>query len=484
MQCVWMAVSLLLLAATLSPAAAPGAITGSVVRIEAATQDANYRVPWSAGQMSGGVGAGFIIDGQRIMTNAHVVSNARFLTVSKQGDPKPYPARVQHIAHDCDLALLEVEDPKFFDGTQPLRFGGIPEIESTVSVFGYPIGGDRLSVTRGIVSRVDFQPYSHSGVDSHLTIQIDAAINPGNSGGPVMQDGKVVGVAFQGYSGDVAQNVGYMIPTPVINRFLADVKDGSYDHYMDLALSYFPLFNPAARKALGLPDDDQGVLVGEVFGGGASDGIIHRGDVLLAIDGNPIASDGSVELPEGGVEMAEVVERKLKGEKVGLQILRKGQKMEVTVPLNESWPFGLQANAYDVKPRFITFGGLIFQPVDQNFMSEHNPGNLRLRYLFNHFITDHVYRDHPELVALSGILPDPINSYASEFVYSVVERINDQPIRRLEDVAKAFAEPVDYYVIHLLGEGRPIVLERQEVEKARERIRQRYGVTRDANLES
>jgi S1-C subfamily serine protease len=122
-------------------------------------------------------------------------------------------------------------------------------MESTVSVYGYPIGGDRLSVTRGIVSRIDFQTYSHSGSDSHLTIQIDAAINPGNSGGPVMQNGKVVGVAFQGYSGDVAQNVGYMIAMPVARRFMKDVEDGKYDHYVDLALTYENLFNPAARRA-------------------------------------------------------------------------------------------------------------------------------------------------------------------------------------------------------------------------------------------
>ena len=77
-----------------------------------------------------------------------------------------------------------------------------------------------MSVTTGIVSRVDFQLYTHSSIDQHLAIQISAQINPGNSGGPVMQNGKVVGVAFQGYSGDVAQGVAYMIPTPVINRFL------------------------------------------------------------------------------------------------------------------------------------------------------------------------------------------------------------------------------------------------------------------------
>ncbi len=75
----------------------------NLVRISATSQDANYRTPWSGGEIVGGVGAGFIISGKRIMTNAHVISNGRFLTVSKEGDPKPYPARVLHVAHDYDL---------------------------------------------------------------------------------------------------------------------------------------------------------------------------------------------------------------------------------------------------------------------------------------------------------------------------------------------------------------------------------------------
>ncbi|MFM8763421.1 MAG: S1C family serine protease [Spartobacteria bacterium] len=269
-------------------------ISKSLVRIEATSQEPNYKTPWSPGDVTSGVGAGFVVDGKRIMTNAHVVSNARFLTVSKEGDPNPYLAQVLHIAHDCDLALLGVENPDFFKGTAPLEFGGIPQIESVVSAYGYPVGGTRLSVTRGIVSRIDFQPYSHSGMDSHLAIQIDAAINPGNSGGPVMQNSKVVGVAFQGYSGDVAQNVGYMIPTPVIHRFLKDVEDGRYDHYVDLALTYRNLFNPAARSALGLKDENTGVQVCSVYSGGASDGIVKPGDVILQIDGHTVSSDGMI----------------------------------------------------------------------------------------------------------------------------------------------------------------------------------------------
>jgi len=466
----------------LGDVAAATSMADSVVRIAAVGQNPDYKTPWNPGEISSGVGAGFVVAGNRIMTNAHVVSNARYITVSHEGDPRPYPARVQFVAHDCDLALLTVEDPRFFRNTKPLEFGGIPAIESTVSVYGFPIGGDRMSVTRGVVSRIDFQPYSHSGVDSHLAIQIDAAINPGNSGGPVLQNGKVIGVAFQGYSGDVAQNVGYMIPTPVIRRFLKDVEDGKYDRYVDLAISTFPLYNRAARGALGLPDNDIGVFVGDVYGGGAADGHLRRGDVLLAIDGYPIASDGNVLLENDGVPLAEIVERKLLGDKVELEIWRDRQAQKVSFPLSSPWPFQMQSTQYDLKPRFVVFGGLIFQPLDRNFATAQNPQNLRLRYLFEHFISDHLYKTHPEPVVLSGILADPINAYLSDYRFGIVDEINGAKILRLEDVAEAFAKPEDYYVIKLLGEGRPIVLERKEVEAARDRIRQRYGVRFEQNL--
>jgi len=475
----------LIAAALLLPLAALHAveISKSLVRIEATSQEPNYKTPWSPGDVTSGVGAGFVVDGKRIMTNAHVVSNARFLTVSKEGDPTPYLAQVLHIAHDCDLALLGVENPDFFNGTAPLEFGGIPQIESVVSAYGYPVGGTRLSVTRGIVSRIDFQPYSHSGMDSHLAIQIDAAINPGNSGGPVMQNSKVVGVAFQGYSGDVAQNVGYMIPTPVIHRFLKDVEDGRYDHYVDLALTYRNLFNPAARSALGLEDENTGVQICSVYSSGASDGIVKPGDVILKIDGHTVSSDGTIPLEDEAVPLEEVVERKFKGDKVHLDILRDGKPMTLTVPLREPWPFKLQSNLYDEKPRYFVAGGLVFQPVDQNFMEAHDPSDQRLNYLFDFFIADGLHATRPEIVVLSNILPDPVNAYADEFRYSVVDEVNGRRIKRIEDIAAAFEEKADYYVIKFAGGGRPIVLERKAIEEARSRISGRYALTAEKNLE-
>src|SRR5688500_12705943 len=77
----------------------------SLVRISLTAQQPNFKVPWNPGEIAQASGSGFIIGGSRILTNAHVVSNARFLSIEREGDPKRYVAAVQHIAHDCDLAV-------------------------------------------------------------------------------------------------------------------------------------------------------------------------------------------------------------------------------------------------------------------------------------------------------------------------------------------------------------------------------------------
>ncbi|MEY2491641.1 MAG: hypothetical protein QOH24_592 [Verrucomicrobiota bacterium] len=460
-----------------------GKIQKSLVRITSTEAEPDYRAPWNTGAIGRGVGAGFVIAGPRIMTNAHVVSNTRYLTVERDGDPNKYPARVLFVAHDCDLALITVDSPEFFKDMIPLNFGGIPELESTVSAYGYPIGGERMSVTAGIVSRIDFQLYTHSSVDSHLAIQISAQINPGNSGGPVMQDTKVVGVAFQGYSGDVAQGVAYMIPTPVIRRFLADIQDGHYDKYVDLGFGYSKLQNPAQRRYLGLREDGRGVLVTTVLAAGPAGKVLREGDVLLAIDDHPIASDITVNLEGERVQMPEVVERKFKGDKVKLDILRGKKPMSVTIELDTVWPYQMQAHSYDVRPRYIVFDGLLFQPLSLDLIEAYQMTDLRVRHFFDFFVQEQIYLQHPEVIVLTNILPDPTNTYLAPYRGSIVDEVNGRKVATLKDLADAFAEAPDRLVINMVGDGPPLVLERAQVESARERIRSRYNVITEQNID-
>ena len=449
----------------------------NTVMVEVTSQVWDYRMPWNPGTISSSRGAGFIVAGKKIITNAHVISGARNITVQREADPRRYAAKVQYVAHDCDLAMLEVEDSAFFKGTTHLNLGGIPQLESVVSVYGFPIGGDRLSVTRGVVSRIDYNAYTHSGRESHLAIQIDAAINPGNSGGPVMQEDKVVGVAFQGFRGDVAQNVGYMIPTPVIRRFLKDVEDGKYDHYVDIAIRWMALENPAMRKYLGRPNDGRGVVVTDIFSEGSSDGYLRKGDVLLSIDGHPIESDGSVRLEGKPVQLEEIVERKFAGDEVKLEVWREEKMEAIRVPLKPADMFSMYEILYEPPPRYVLYGGLVFQPLTANLMAVLAGGaDLRLKQKYTMFATDQIYREMPEPVILSGVLPDSSNVYLRGLAGQIVKEINGKKIRTLADVEPALAANGERTVIRFEGDSRPAVLKREEVDRATPRIMTQYGI--------
>jgi len=300
-------------------------IRSTVVKIKNISQRPSYDSPWEDNDFSGGRGSGVIIAGNRILTSAHVVSDSRYIEVEKENSGTPYRAKVTYIGHDCDLALIDVIDPDFFQDTEFLPFNQkIPELGSVVRVYGFPSGGRRISITRGVVSRIDYTLYSHSARDYHLILQIDAAINPGNSGGPVLQNGEIVGIAFQAVQ--PSENVGHVIPITVIDHFLDDVKDGRYDGYPDLGIILSSLLNPAYRDFVKLPEGKTGVVASALVKGHSAIGIIHPGDIILTIDGNPIRNDGTILIDGESYQLEEVVERKQVGDEVVFDIIRGGER--------------------------------------------------------------------------------------------------------------------------------------------------------------
>ncbi len=464
-----------------APASLPSDVYKSVLRIEVATQNPDYQTPWNSGRFSGGIGTGFLIGKNKILTNAHVVSNGRRVLITVYGSPKKYPAKVEYVAHDCDLALLSVEDFSDFEKFPTFELGQVPTLESQVRVIGYPVGGDRLSVTRGVVSRIDFSAYSHSRADSHLIVQIDAAINPGNSGGPVVQDGKVVGVAFQGLR--QADNTGYIIPTPVIRRFLKDIEDGSYDHYADLGVSEFPLHNPTMRKALGLPNDGTGVLINNVVPTSSCDGILKTGDILMSLDGKPVDSAGMVNIDGENVSLNEIVERKFAGDTVAVRYLRNGAWNDVDITLKPLVPSRMYAIQYEKKPRYLVFAGLVFQPLDTNLFAASKFDDITLRRLYTDYVPKGLFTKHPDIVVLTRVESNPITSQLEGFTGFAVKKINGTEVTDLTQANELLhpKELPEFFTIELFGAERPIIIPSAKVKEANERM-QANGITQLSNL--
>jgi S1-C subfamily serine protease len=139
-----LALPLLLLAAAAEPKPAPTGgnhVASSVVYIQVFRAGYDWSQPWQQEPVGGVSGSGFLIDGGRIVTNGHVIADARQVTVRRPDQANPYVATVEAKGDDCDLAVLRVADPAFTKGLRPLRFGPLPQAGSRVNTYGFPLGG-------------------------------------------------------------------------------------------------------------------------------------------------------------------------------------------------------------------------------------------------------------------------------------------------------------------------------------------------------
>ena len=297
-----------------------------------------------------------------IVTNAHVVENFSLVQVRCAGSADKYVAKVLCIGHDVDLAILLVEDETFWEGLPLVPLGsGIPRLASEVVAVGFPVGGDDVSATRGVVSRILV-----GGLTDNLCVQIDAAINPGNSGGPVFDSlGKLVGVAFSGLMN--ANNVGYIIPLPVLHTFLQNLRrHGSYTGKCSDCFEIQSMENVALKRSFGL-HKASGVMISRVPPESNVQGVLQVRDILLELDGVKIANDGTIQLPGTHdlvrVTFSYLVYRAARGHKLKLTVLRNHERMHFVVPANPQPELLLVCKQPLPKPSYLVVGGLVFVPL-------------------------------------------------------------------------------------------------------------------------
>lgn len=451
----------------------------AMVKIYTVYTEYDYEMPWQISKQKERTGSGSVISGKRILTNAHVVADQRFIQVKHAGEAKKYVAEVEFVAHDCDLAVLKVKDDAFFTNVEPLAMGDLPRMQDRVAVFGFPEGGDELCITEGVVSRVEYQNYAHS-LASLLACQIDAAINAGNSGGPVMKDGEIVGVAFQ--KQDSGEKIGYMIPAPVIHRFLKDIEDGKYHGVPSLEGDFQSMENPSLRAKYHMNEKQTGVLATHIPPGDPTEGVLKIGDVVLAIDGHAVENDGTIAFREYERIAADyVVNSKFISNTVQLRILRDSKVLDVGVVLTASINSFLLVPyiQYDKAPTYYIAGGLVFQPLTANYLSkwpkqEDAPANL-----VNYFVNGRRSKDQMEIVVLSQVFGDEFTVGYSHLTDHVIRQVNGRRIVSMEDLVKAIELNTGEYHVIVDEDGNQIVLGTSKAKEANQRIMKKYEIRSD-----
>lgn len=458
-------------------------VLNSVIKIFCTYAEPNFSQPWVKKRQENSTSSGFIISGRRILCNAHGIAFAAGVTVRKHGDSKRYFAKVAHVGHECDLAMLIVDNEDFWKNVTCLELGDVPRLHDEVTVVGYPTGGDNISVTKGVVSRVGVGRYSHTGeIQDLLTVQIDAAINAGNSGGPSMKGNKVVGVAFETL--DDAENIGYLIPVPVIKHFLMDIERfGSYKGFCTLGLSWQAMDNPTMRDAFGMPNDenDLGVLVNKLEPLSDTAKVLKPDDVLLAFDGNPIASDGTIVFRDGErVLFTYLVSSKYVGETATLSILRERKELKVQVTLDRPH-YLVRPHMFDVAPSYFIYGGLVFTVVSQPFLaSEYGckwdkkaPIRLCEKALHGTKTTA-----DQEVVVLNHVLMSDLNLGYDKFVNLEVTAVNGTPINNLRQLVTVLTQATTQFVRINLDKDSVLILERERAIQSQDVLLKQNNIPR------
>jgi S1-C subfamily serine protease len=462
-----------------------GTLLRSVVKVNCVSDAPNYDQPWQSDGPTSSSGSGAIIDtvdGLRVLTNAHCVANHVFVEVRRYGLTQKFEAEVEGLGHECDLALLRIDDEAFYHGVEPIPIGPLPALSDRVSVCGFPVGGERLSITEGIVSRIELVSYAQSNREL-LAVQIDAAINAGNSGGPVIDGGQLVGVAFQAL--DEAESVGYVIATPVVRHFLEDVANGVYEGFPALGAATQKLESIAHRRCLGLSSEQtHGVLVREVAHGGSAWGVLQPGDVLLAVDGVPVSADGTVELAEGLIDFGYVVARRHVGERMPVEIVRHGEPLHLQLVL-EPPPYLVAEDRYDVRPSYFIYGGLLFVPLTRDYLKTWGDawwqsGPRELVHLYENGLRS---PGQSEVVVMQKVLADRVNGGYHDQESLVITHVGDVQVRDLAHLVALVESETAAFLRFRATDGTGVVLERQDVARRQQAVLRKFGVPSDRSLD-
>ncbi|KAG2624599.1 protease Do-like 2, chloroplastic isoform X2 [Panicum virgatum] len=447
----------------------------AVVKVYCTHIAPDYGLPWQKQRQHSSSGSAFMIGDGKLLTNAHCVEHDTQVKVKRRGDDKKYIAKVLARGIECDLALLSVENEEFWKGTEALSFGRLPCLQDSVTVVGYPLGGDTISVTKGVVSRIEVTPYAH-GTSDLLGIQIDAAINPGNSGGPAFNEqGECIGVAFQVYRSDEAENIGYVIPTTVVSHFLNDYqKNGKYTGFPCLGVLLQKLENPALRESLKVPSSE-GVLVRRVEPTAPASSVLRKGDVIVSFDGIAVGCEATVPFRSTErIAFRYLTSQKYAGDIAQLGIIRDGNSMKVQTilqPRKHLVPFHVEGG----QPSYLIVAGLVFTPLTEPFIEEECEDTLGLKLLAKARYSLATF-EREQIVIVSQVLAHEVNIGYEHMGNQQVIKLNGTAVKNIHHLAHLVDTCEDKFLTFEFEDDFLVVLHREEAIAASSEILKEHAI--------
>lgn len=434
----------------------------SVVRVNSTQQSWNPWQPWDKNPPRKRRALAAIVAPQRVLTTSELAADATFLEFESADGTRFTPARVLAVDYEANLALLgpaaEAEGAKFFEGTVPLGLSAPPKPGDALEILQVEENGVALR-TAGTLQSIDVTSNFLPG-QSFLTYLVKASMQSAASSYslPVIRGGALSGVLISYNSKDQICDVA---STDIVTRFLNEAADGDYQGFPSLGVSVARTEDTSFRQWLKLADDQGGLYIRSVRKDGAA-GLagVSKGDVLLAVDGQPIDRRGYYTHPHYGTLSWGHLVRGTRsiGEVVTLTLLRQGEPLEIKATLTrEDETAKLVPNhLFDQAPAYLVKGGLVFQelsrPILESF-GEDWQSRAPLDLLDAYENPEKYEGQTRRVVFLSGVIPTPATVGYERLRNLVVREVNGREIRDIKSLIEAFDSNMkELHAIEFAGE--------------------------------
>ncbi len=427
--------------------AAPPDIKASVVRINSTQQSWNAGQPWEKNPPSQRRALAAIVAPQRVLTTSELVADATYLEFESPDGTHFAQAKVIAVDYEANLALLgpasEEEGKVLFEDTVPLEITSPPKIGQLLEILQIEDNGQAL-LTTGALQSIDVTSNFLPG-HGFLTYLVKASMQSAASSYslPVLMDGKLAGVLTSYNSKDQICEVA---STDIIARFIKESAGGSYAGFPSLGIAIARTEDAAFRQWLQLKDDQGGLYIHTVRKGGAAEiAGVKKGDVLLAIDGQPIDRRGYYRHPHyGSLFWGHLIRGEKKtGGSIALSLLRGGEPLEIEALLKREEESAKLVPSYQFgkPPNFLVKGGLVFQELSRPLLESFGE-NWQTRAPLNFLDAlenPHKYEGKVDrIIFLSGSIPTPATVGYESLRNLIVHKVNGKEIKNMKGLIDAF----------------------------------------------
>ena len=443
----------------------------SLVEIEVTKKTYDYITPWVTRSQQTRKN-GILVGPQQILTTADGLSGQYLSRIKKGGVSHPYTATLKWVDYYANVAIFDVADPEFWQDMQPVDLAEAVPQSGDLQIYRWRSG--RIEERAAEIIQL-YSGTSKMSYLQHLKLAVSSDIDAAGWSEVVFDGDQLIGLTASAVKDTLT-----ILPAPFIAGVIErrTLEDDPGLGYFDF--KYMPAKNPALLQSKGLDQRDVGVVVTEVGGKRLSRNTLKVGDILLAIDGFEIDSEGKYVDPHyGRLSMNGLATRAHPaGAGIPIRLWRDGaeQTVDYVLPRADFDKSLIPEERYDAPPQYLIAGGLVFQPLNGPLMKALGPNK---PILLDYYNSRPPLDNRQGLVLLSGVLPDDYNRGYENLHYVLIDQINGQTIHSLKDIEAALEKPVDgFHRIDFMHDEavQHIVLDAEAMPLATVRILTHYNI--------